>query len=254
MHRFKIVNYIQPPILKELVCFSCDNEYFLKYAIYNIQSCLKNHQAVHCHVINPSVESEKIIKNLNSEIVSFSIEFIDFQNCNLYQIKTYYYCCRFYIAEDLFEKFDISSLWITDADVIFNEKIDPLVDKKLGVFYNPDGFDLWRKTTANLFFVHKDEKKFLSRVIEEYESRYNCIDFDKIDQTMSKHERANLVGLDQVSMSAVIEKFYLNDINFCILDSTSNLKGKHRAGVKVWIPVGKSKSEFIIDGFKKLII
>lgn len=255
MQRFENITYISNPTDKTSICFSCDDEYFKKYGQYNIKSCIKTNQSAHCHIINPSPESLEIIKSNIKKTISFSIEINDFNNCNRYQIKTYYYCSRFYLGKHLFNKFNLSHLWITDADVIFHEKVEPIQNTKLSVAYNKNGECLWKKTTGAIIFICYERKNFLDHVIDEYEKRYNNIDLNTLSNIMlnpNKNIKGDLLGLDQVSMAVVIEKYYLNDPDFLNLSTIANLKSKKEKECKIWIPVGKSKDKIRNDGFKNI--
>lgn len=215
-----------------------------------MKSCINTNQIVHCHIINPSEESLILANKIKNNLVSISVEDLDIENLNKYQILSYYFCSRFFIARDLFEKYNVSGLWITDTDVWFNEKLEIPVDKKLCVDYNPLADNLWKQTTGNIIFVHTDFQLFLTQVVDEYLARYKSTDFDKISDNLDKITKSNLVGLDQVSMAVVIDKYYKSSPWFSTLSIFSSLKGKHKEGVKVWIPVGKSKDCVREHGFK----
>jgi hypothetical protein len=256
MLRFKTVEYIKTPSIDTKICFSCDTEYFIKYGQYNILSCIKTQQHVHCHVINPTADVRELANSLisSSTLVSISFELLDISLYCSNQILTYYFCARFYIARDLMINHNVSKLWITDTDVIFDQSIDFPLDKKLGVDYNLLADNLWKQTNGNIIFVHSSKVDFLNKVIEEYENRYRNINFSTITADTDKITRSNLIGLDQVSMAVVISKYYINDSEFSHVSIIPNLKGKLRGQVKVWIPVGRSKDCVRDDGFKNIKI
>jgi len=253
MQHFKDVKFIGNPKNNTSICFSCDDIYFVKYGQFTLKTCIAIKQRAHCHIINPSAESKEIVNTFNDNDISFSFEILETANFNNYQILSYYFCSRFFIANELFNNFDVQKLWITDTDVWFNEPIDDPENKKLVVAYNPAATNLWKKSTGSIMFVHRDRSIFLKQVINEFQTRYNSTDFNKITPSLSKIARSNIYGLDQVSVSSVIEKFYLNDYYFSpTLSIIPNLKGKHKEGVKVWIPLGKSKDCVRENGFRDI--
>jgi hypothetical protein len=251
MLHYNNVEYLNTPE-QPTICFACDDVYFQKYGQYTLNSCIATDQAAHCHIINPSNNSLEIANKLKNESVSFSIESLDTSNLHKYQLLSYYFCSRFFVANDLFKKFSVNSLWITDTDVWFNEKINQPANKKLCVDYKPDANNLWKQTTGNLIFVHRDKQQFLTQVINEYLQRYYSTNFKDILDNLDKITKSNLVGLDQVSMAVVIDKYYKNDQDFSTLSIIPKLKGKHKDGVKIWIPVGKSKDCIREHGFRDI--
>lgn len=254
MPLFKDIRFIKPPSKETSICFSCDSIYFKRYGQYTLQSAIKTHQVAHCHIINPSSDVLDIIDKFKEFNVSFSIENLEISKLHKYQLLSYYFCSRFFVAELLFNNFEIEYLWITDTDVLFDQYIGRPDDKKLCVDYDPNADNLWKKTTGNIIYVNSDKKHFLNLVINEYIKRYNQINFNLIADDADKLTRGNLIGLDQVSMSVVIENNFLNDQEFSGLGIIPNLKGKTRGSVKVWTPVGKSKDNFKEDGFKNVSI
>lgn len=255
MQLFNNVEYINQPLTSTSICISCDDLYFKKFGQYTILSCIRTAQSAHCHIINPSEETKSIVLSLIALCphISFSYEHLDITNCNPYKLLTYYFCSRFFIAQDLMKNKNIDRLWVTDTDVIFDQIIEFPEHKKLCVDYNPLADNLWKGTTGNIFFIHKDKIMFLSLVIDEYLERFNTIDFNLITPETDKITRSNLTGLDQVSMSVVIKKYFENDEEFSGLNIIKDLKGKHRGNVKVWIPVGKSKDIVRENGFKDIL-
>jgi hypothetical protein len=147
---FNNVSYIGEPSNKTNVTFSCDDIYFQKFGIDNLNSCIYSGLIPHCHLINPSDNTKQEILKFNSNNVSFSIEKLNIDQFKKHQLKTYYYCSRFFIARDLFDRFEVESLWICDTDVIFNQKPDVPEDKKIGISYNADQESLWKQTQASL--------------------------------------------------------------------------------------------------------
>lgn len=249
MQLYNNVRYLNTP-KQPTICFACDDGYFQKYGQYTLRSCIDTKQIAHCHIINPSDASLDIANILKEESLSFSVEQLDISSFHKYQLLSYYFCSRFFVAKDLFENFNVESLWITDTDVWFNEKLDSPNNKKLCVDYNLNANNLWKQTTGSIIFVHRDKRQFLNQVIEEYLLRYNNTNFEDILDNADKITKSNLVGLDQVAMAVVISNHYKNDQDFSSLSVIPNLKGKHKSGVKVWIPVGKSKDCVREQGFK----
>lgn len=241
MRLFNDVEYISNPSKDTNVVFACDDIYFQTYGIHNISSCVNSGLIPHCHIINPSEFSkEKILKNNK---VSFSFENIKIED--EYKLKTYYYCARFFIARDLFNKFNVKELWISDADVLFNKK--PMIPKNkfLGLSYNADQISLWKQTQASLIYIHQSKKDFLSKVIDTYLEKFSSTDFTVLDTLVGKYERGNILGLDQVCMTIVFNKFYQNDPEFINLHSIPNLKSKNRDESAVTILIGKNKLKHI---------
>lgn len=240
MQVYKNVNYIKHPAVDTKVVFACDDIYFQKYGIDNLKSCINTKQSAHCHIINPSNDTIKIIQKLD-ESISVSIEQLDTSLFDIYQLKTYYYCARFFIANDLFVNFNVNELWICDADIIFNKSVSIPDNKKIGISYNSTQTHLWKKTQASLIYFHKDKQEFISKIIEEYLSRIRNTDFSILDSITDKFERGDLLGLDQVCMSVILLKDYLNDDKFINLHDIKNLKSKKPNDASVWILVGDNK-------------
>lgn len=237
MNLFENIIYLNIPKNYTNVLFACDDLYFNKFGIENITSCLQVGLTPHCHVINPSEDTKKKLLDFP---ISSSIETVLIDN--QYQLITYYYCSRFFASLDLFEKFNITELWITDADVIFNNQPNIPEFKFLGISYNKDQQTLWKQTQASLIYVHKNKKEFIKKVIERYLEKLSTTDFSVLDNITDKYERGNILGLDQVCMSLVFNDFYKEDPEFVNLHSISNLKSKARGNGCVTILVGKNKS------------
>lgn len=237
MHLFNSTVYLKTPNVDTNVAFACDEIYFNKFGINNINSCLTAGLMPHCHVINPSEYTKKKLLDFP---ISASFETIEIQD--QYKLKTYYYCSRFFVARDLFEKFNIEELWITDADVLFNSK--PFVPefKFLGISYNQDQETLWKQTQASLIYVHRNKQEFVIQVIDRYLEKLNSTDFSMLKYITDKYKRGNILGLDQVCMSLVFNDFYKEDSEFINLHSIPNLKSKSRDSGCVTILVGKNKS------------
>jgi hypothetical protein len=225
------------------VVFSCDDVYFHDYGIFNLKSCINSSLYPHCHIINPSTKTLDVIEEYKDK-ASFSIENLSIDKLNPYLLKTYYYCARFFIAKDLFEKSYSIKLWITDADIIFNKKPFMNNNVKLGISYNKEYLDLWKQTQASLIYITKDKKKFLDQVIDEYLKKITVINFNSIETIVDKYEKGNLIGLDQVCMSIVLSRYYLEDKNFINLHDMPNLKSKNNNS-DVTILVGKNKKNKI---------
>jgi len=239
MQLFKNVQYVKEPLTTTNVTFSCDDIYFQKYGINNIASCLTAGLVPHCHVINPSKKTKKYLNDIN---ISYSIEILDIDQFNEYQLKTYYYCSRFFVANDLFNKFYIDELWISDADVLFNNK--PVVpdDKTLGISYNETQLSLWKQTQASLIYVKQSKKLFIEQVLLEYLIKFQNTNFKILETITDKYERGNILGLDQVCMSLVFNKYYRIDPGFINLHDIEGLKSKSKGIGSVTILVGKNKN------------
>lgn len=230
---FNNVKIIKNPISKNKVVFQCDEYYYENYAKYNLLSCNRIQQDVHIHFINPSnVFLEKIL-NLNLNIdLSVSIEYLD-TSINFYKLKSYYFVSRYFIVDLLFDLKFIDSAYVTDADIVFNEKIEIPKDVTLGVLHYPMYDNLWKQTGANILFLKKERQKFLKNIIKEYLHRLDSTDFDQIKESMDKITKSNLYALDQVCMSYVLkyEKDFFN------LTNIPNLIGKFD-NFKIWTLTG----------------
>lgn len=232
---FNDIEIIKNPISKTAVVFQCDEKFFNEYGIYNLLSCEQNDLDAHIHFINPSQSFLDKISNLQTDInLSYSIEHIN-TDINHYKLKSYYFCSRYFITNHLFENNMLDSAYITDADIIFNEKINLPSEIKLGVLYYPQFDNLWKQTGANITYVHKDRKLFLEKIINLYNHKLDSTNFDVISNTMDKFERANLYALDQVCMSMVIEEFM--DDKFLNISSIKNLIGKNTTNT-IWSLTG----------------
>lgn len=233
---FNNCQLIKSPISNTPVIFQCDEIFFNNYGIYNLISCEKNNIDAHIHFINPTQTFLDKITRLDTNIhLSYSKEYID-TDINFYKLKSYYFCSRYYITNYLFENDLIQAAFITDADVIFNEKIKIPLDKKLGILYYPTHDNLWKQTGANISYVSKERKQFLEKVIQVYEQRLQDTDFDAITTGMSKLERSNLYALDQVCMSLALKENFI-DQYFINLTSIPNLISKKNT-TKIWSLTG----------------
>lgn len=214
------------------VIFSCDDIYFKKYGLYNLLSCKKVGHSAHVHLINPTNESFSIIDNLQIDDYSISYEYIDISFLNFYQLKTYYYCSRFFITNFLFDHKNLKKSIITDADVIFNEKVYWPTNVYLGVDYKSNEDQPWRQVAGPVVLVTIECKSFLTDVIEDYKNKVNYTDFSILESIKDKYERGNILGLDQVCMANNLKK-YINS-NFLNLKDT-DIKSKDRNSGKIWI-------------------
>ena len=216
------------------VVFSCDDVYFNKYGFYNLLSCDKVGHDTHVHLINPSEQTILALENLHlKNNHSFSFENIDIKSVNYYQLKTYYYCSRFFIANFLLEHSDIKKIIITDADVIFNKKVFWPENIYLGLEYKPEEKHLWRQVAGPVVLVSLESKSFLEDVILDYKNRVDHTDFKILETLTDKYVRGDILGLDQVCMANNIKK-YLND-NFLNLKNNTDIKSKNRNQSSVWI-------------------
>ena len=232
---FNNCQLIKSPVSNTPVVFQCDETFFNNYGIYNLISCEKNNIDVHIHFINPTQTFLDKINKLDTNIhLSYSKEYID-TDINFYELKSYYFCSRYYIANYLFDHDLIQAAFITDADIIFNEQIKIPQDKKLGILYYPMHDNLWKKTGANISYVHKDKKSFLESVIKIYEQRIKETDFDSINDSMDKFQKAEMYALDQVCMSIALKDFL--DDQFINLTNISNLISKNNT-TKIWSLTG----------------
>lgn len=235
------VHYVRTPTSTTNVTFSCDDVYFQKYGINNIASCLTAGLKPHCHVINPTETTKKYIESTDSNL-SFSLETLDIAQFDSYQLTTYYYCSRFFVALDLFDKFNVKELWISDTDVLFNSKPVIPIDKSLGISYNEDQSSLWKQTQASLIYIKQSKKLFIEQVLSTYRLKLKNTNFKILDSITDKYERGNILGLDQVCMSLIFKQYYKTDPEFINLHSIEGLKSKSRGIGAVTILVGKNKN------------
>jgi len=235
---FKDVKVLVPPNTKHRVVFQCDEYYYDNFAIYNLLSCNNIDQDVHIHFINPSKNFLDKVLNLNLKInLSISTEILD-TDINFYKLKSYYFVSRYFVANMLFDLNLLDSAYITDADIVFNEKIIIPDTVSLGVLYYPQHNNLWKQTGANFLFVKKERQQFLKNLIADYFDRLSKTDFNAINDNMDKITRSNIYALDQVCMSHVLQK----ENDFFNLISIPNLIGKFDS-YKIWtLTGGKQKN------------
>jgi hypothetical protein len=255
MHEFfKNIQIIKKPISKNVVVFQCDQNYFQNYGFYNPLSCDKLNQDVHIHFINVSDEFLSKVLDLQLSIdLSISCEVIN-TDVNFYKLKSYYFTSRYFITDYLFSKNLIDLAYVTDADIIFNEKIS-LQNYKLGVLYYPEYKDnLWKQTGANFLLISKDRKDFLRKIIEEYYSRLSQINFESIHEEMPKYERANMYALDQVCISIAMQSEDTTSIDFLNLTQIEKFLGNKDLSCKIWSLTAKKNEEtqkILLDRFKR---
>ena len=255
MHEFfKNIQIIKKPISKNVVVFQCDQNYFQNYGFYNLLSCDKLNQDVHIHFINVSDEFLSKVLDLQLSIdLSISCEVIN-TDVNFYKLKSYYFTSRYFITDYLFSKNLIDLAYVTDADIIFNEKIS-LQNYKLGVLYYPEYKDnLWKQTGANFLLISKDRKDFLRKIIEEYYSRLSQTNFESIHEEMSKYERANMYALDQVCMSIAMQSEDTKSLDFINLNQIENFIGNKNMTCKIWSLTARKNNEtqkILLNRFKR---
>jgi len=203
---YKNCEILQIPKSNLPVIFQCDDYYFYNFGIYNLLSCNNVGQDVHIHLINPSNKLVLDLTNAKLDInLGISYETIDI-NINQYKLKSYYYCSRYFITKELFDKQLIKSAYITDCDIVFNKKIVFENDISLGVLYYPKHKNLWKQTGANFTFVTHYRSEFIENTIQEYKKRLANTNFQIITDKMDKIEKANIFALDQVCMSLALQK------------------------------------------------
>ena len=251
---FQNIELIKYPNSKERVVFQCNEFYFKHYGFYNLLSCDQLNQDVHIHFINVSNNFLQKILDLKLSIdLSISLEILN-TDINFYKLKSYYFTSRYFIADYLFDKNLLDKAYITDADIIFNEKIS-IQNSKLGVLYYPNfENNLWKQTGANFLFVSKDRKDFLKKIITEYNSRLPQIDFDSIHEKMPKYERSNMYALDQVCMSIAMQSENTESPDFLNLNEIEKFLGNKDMTCKIWSLTAKKNdatAKILLDRFKK---
>lgn len=241
----KFINY---PRSFDIVVFSCDENYFLKYGIYNILSCNRINQDVHVNVINPSDVFFNILEKLKSKLeITLSISFERVEIENFYAMKSYLFCNRYLISLYLFNNCLIDSIYITDADIVFKERLIFNEDEKLGLNYMPNNETLWKKCSGNFVFIRKNKIDFLSKVVSEFLKRYKETQWADFS-SYTKIDRANVVGLDQVCLSYVLENYdkegFFNTAKFVS-------KNKNCQTAKIWTLTGGNQKEDSIGSLAK---
>lgn len=240
---FQNIEIIKTPVSREKVIFQCDEIYFNNYAYFNLMSCNNVGHDVHIHLINPSQEFLSKLDKLKLSIdLSISTEHLKTDNVNFYKLKSYYFCSRYFIADLLFSKNFVDKLFITDADIVFNESISFLNDIHLGVLYYPQHTNLWKQTGANFLCVSKERKDFVKKIIDIYLDRIANTDFEKINNDMDKFERANLYALDQVCMSLIMQNENVEDKHFLNLAGLEKFISKHD-NAKIWSFTGNANKK-----------
>ena len=222
---FANISLIKSPTYPERLVFACDDLYFLKYGVYHILSCNLAGHHVHCHVINPSEETiqtyEKIVSNITIDL-SFSTETVSLTG---WPLRSYYFFSRFFVSLWLLETFKLSTLYVTDTDVIIKSKISIKTDKLYGAIYHPESTQPWRKINGNFYFFKKGSEYFLKNVIDRFKTKHASTNFNQISDTLSKDELGNITALDQVCVGEEVENF--NDPNFINLVSLPPVVSKH---------------------------
>jgi phage pi2 protein 07 len=252
---FQNVKIIKYPSSKERVVFQCDEFYFKNYGFYNLLSCDQLNQDVHIHFINVSDDFLNKVLNLDLSIdLSISLEIVN-TNVNFYKLKSYYFTSRYFIADYLFDKNLLDRAYITDADIIFNERIS-IQNSKLGVLHYPNyQGNLWKQTGANFLFVSKDRKDFIKKIITEYNLKLLQINFENINDEMPKYERSNMYGLDQVCMSIAMQSEDTASPYFLNLNEIERFIGNKDMTCKIWSLTSKKNEEttkILFDRFKRL--
>jgi hypothetical protein len=255
---FKNVLFDSIPVSNNLVVFSCDDNYFKKYGIYNILSCDETDQPAHVHLINPSLDSVltlKLIKNKLQIPLSWSTEYFETSNLNFYLLKSYYYMARFYLSNYIFQHTAVTHIKIVDADIIFNSLISFPESVNMGITYKKQKNTAWERTAAYFLFLTSLYKDFLPKVIALYEEKIKNIDFVTVEKIENKIEKANFTGLDQVCLTEILENecIYQNQ-DFLNLESLQAFSSKgHDA--KIWVLVGKTKKllpeDYLLIKYKK---
>lgn len=248
---FKNVNFINFPKTKEKVLWACDPIYFENFGYYNLLSCNEVGHDVHIHLINPPEDLLDRILKINLSIdLSISYEHFDV-NLNVYKLKSYYFCSRFFIAQQLFLNTLVEKLFITDADIIFNQKIIFPDNKFLGLGYFPDNNNLWKQSSAGLIIIAKQKKEFLDLVLNEYNKRLLQTNFDLISESMDKITKANLYGLDQVCMSYVLQTSDIIDDTFFNLEDEGYSMSNKNLNLQIWALTGWPKQN--LEEFKQIM-
>ena len=244
---YKNCEILQKKQMELPVIFQCDDYYFYNFGIYNLLSCNEVGQDVHIHLINPSNKLVSDLINADLDIkLGISYETVN-TLINQYKLKSYYYCARYFIAQELFEKNFIDSAYITDCDIIFNKKITFEKNVSLGILHYPYHNNLWKQTGANFTYVTSQRRSFIDNTINEYISRLENTNFDLISDKMDKITKANIFALDQVCMSLALQK----ETNFTNLAEIPKFCSKHRDS-DIWsLTGGNQKNDPKVHDFLK---
>lgn len=254
---FQNVNFIRKPTKREKVIFQCDEYYFENFAFYNLLSCNSVGHDVHIHFINPSDHFLKKVNDIHLDIeLSITAEKLSIENINYYKLKSYYFCSRYFIADFLFSNQFLEKAYITDADIIFNEKISFDEQINLGVLYYPNYDNLWKQTGANFLYVTQERSDFVKKVVDLYCNKINEINFDSIHEDMDKYIISNMYGLDQVCMSLQMKNEETTNQNFLNLNDIDNFLSKNQ-DKKIWTFTGGNTKnnpalkQILFEKFKK---
>lgn len=206
---FKEITFQIEPKNNEIVLAACNSIYFLKYAKYLIYSCNNIKQDIHLHIVNPDNECLDVINFLKKELkiyLSISTEFFPTINIHTEALKSYYFCARFFIAKEIFNKFPTKKIHIVDADCLIKKL--PIWDEnyRLVLRYRPSYNNLWKKIMAGYVYITSDKVFFLEQVIQEIKNRYVNINFEQAILIKDKIKRSNILGIDQVCLTYILEK------------------------------------------------
>lgn len=250
---FKNVDFDSYPKDKNISVFACDDIYFKKYGIYTLISLDKLLYNTHIHLINPTKESIETYKQLLLKLAgnhSFSAEYLDFSTVSEPEKKSYFFMSRYFLSQYLFSSFDIENMFIIDADLIFNHRIELKSNVNIAFNYRPERNTLWERSAAYLVYVTRNRKSFIDEIIEEYRTRHLETNFEEIPKLEKKIDRVNLAGLDQVCLTSVLER-QDNIEDFFNLRDIESLESKGEFSGKIWVLVGKNK-RLLADDYLKL--
>lgn len=227
---FKDVDIVKSPKSDKKVIFQCDQFYFEKFGLFNLASCVRVGLDVHIHFINTDKKIIDFLSNKDLPIdLSLSTEKLD-TDINFYKLKSYYFCSRYFITSLLFQNSNLSTAYVVDADIVFNESVSFESRIDLGVLHYPNQNNLWKKSGANFLLVKKNKQQFIHNLVKLYNEKIKEIDFESINDDMDKFSKANLYGLDQVCISTLIDQ----EQDFFNLTSINRLISKSREDSKIW--------------------
>ncbi len=222
-----------PSTSKSKVIFACDPNYWNLYSKYLAKSCDVHGINVHVHIMGDDSQcledAKEFLTNLDNNH-SLSYEPIDSSVLEIPKFS-YYFIARYYVARDLFNNTELEEAIILDADVILEKPFDFPENKDIGIFYRPAEERPFRQVWGNLFMIKKSKSWYLDKLIAQYESNYNSIDWAWVHTLKGKKRVQHYSGQDQISIAETIN-YVKDDPGFF------NLKSLKIFGPNIWSLTG----------------
>jgi hypothetical protein len=223
---FTDIEFSMPIVHDQCVVVAGDQKYFARFGGYLIDSCRRSGNRLHCHVINPTHDTKHMMHQSRDSAISFSSESLDLDGVHPLEEKTYYYFSRYFVARYLLENCTLSKAYITDMDMIFLKSIALPGNKTVGVTYDPNQPNDWKRSSASFVYVDRAAVWFLQNLIDLYRQLIASNDWSQVEKLQGFH-RACKVGLDQVCLSRECAKIAHEDF-FLNLRDIRNLTSKHK--------------------------